>query len=209
MVIAPMNLFVTRAALLLLFTPAVFAASNTDLTVKGSITPSACAPLISGGGMIDFGKMAAKDLEAEQYTSLPHQTMQLSVRCEAPTFFTLSTIDNRAGSSANHANWHGLGMTSDGEKLGGAAFHLYAPVADGVAARAITSVDGGVTWLPTSMLTHTMLTAIARGNQLVPIAVQDFDAEIRLFTHIAPANGLTLTDEVPVDGHATVQVNYL
>ncbi len=120
------------------------AASNTDLTVKGSITPSACAPLISGGGMIDFGKLAVKDLNAEQYTSLPNQSIQLSVRCEAPTFFTLTTIDNRAGSSANHDFWHGLGITPEGEKLGGTAFHLYAPVADGVAVRTITSQDGGV-----------------------------------------------------------------
>ena len=204
-----MNAFASRLILTLLFAPSVFAASNTDLTVKGSITPSACAPLLSGGGTIDFGKMAVKDLNAEQYTSLPNQSMQLSVRCEAPTFFTLTTIDNRAGSSANHHYGHGLGMTPEGEKLGGTVFHLYAPVADGVAVRTITSQDGGVTWLPTSLLTHTMLTAVAIGNQLVPIAVQDFDAEIRLYTHIAPADGLTLTDEVPVDGHATVQVSYL
>ncbi|NNA65059.1 DUF1120 domain-containing protein [Pseudomonas gessardii] len=197
------------AVLLLAASPLALAASTTDLSVKGSITPSACAPLISGGGTIDFGKMAAKDLQAEQYTSLPGQSLQLSVRCEAPTFFTLTTVDNRAGSSANHAFWHGLGLTAEGEKLGGAAFHLYAPVADGVAVRTITSVDGGMTWLPTSLLTHTMLTAIARGNQLVPIAVRDFDAQIRLYTHIAPADSLTLTDEVPVDGHATVQVTYL
>ncbi len=130
-----MNLFFTRAALVLLFTPAVFAASNTDLSVRGSITPSACSPLISGGGMVDFGKMSAKSLNAEQHTSLPNQSMQLSVRCEAPTFFTLSTIDNRAGTSANHDRWHGLGMTPNDEKLGGSAFHLYTPVADGVAVR--------------------------------------------------------------------------
>lgn len=197
------------AVLWLAASPLALAASSTDLAVKGTITPSACAPLISGGGMVDYGKMTARDLQAEQYTALPSQSMQLSVRCEAPTFFTLTTVDNRAGSSANHASWHGLGMTAEGEKLGGAAFHLYAPVADGVAVRTITSVDGGVTWLPTSLLTHNMLTAVALGNQLVPIAVRDFDAQIRLYTHIAPADGLTLTDEVPVDGHATVQVTYL
>jgi spore coat protein U-like protein len=204
-----MNVFASRLMLTLLFAPPVLAASNTDLTVRGSITPSACMPLISGGGTIDFGKMAVKDLNAGQHTVLPNQSMQLSVRCEAPTFFTLTTVDNRAGSSANHHNWHGLGLTPEGEKLGGAAFHLYTPVADGVTARTITSLDGGVTWQPTNMLTHTMLMAVARVNQLEPIAVQDFDAEIRLYTHIAPADGLTLTDEVPVDGHATVQVNYL
>jgi type 1 fimbria pilin len=209
MVIAPMNLFVTRAALLLVFTPAVFAASNTDLTVKGSITPSACAPLISGGGVVDFGKMSAKSLNAEQHTVLPNQNMQLSVRCEGPTFFTLNTIDNRAGSSANHDHWHGLGMTPNDEKIGGSTFHLYTPVADGVAARIITSSDGGVTWDPTNQLNHIWLTAVASSKGLVPIAVRDFDAQIRLYTHVAPADRLTLLDEVPIDGHATVQLKYL
>lgn len=66
-----------------------------------------------------------------------------------------------------------------------------------------------MTWELTNMLNHTLVTAVARGNDLVPIAVRALDAEIRLYTHIAPADGLTLTDEVPVDGHATVQVNYL
>lgn len=209
MVIAPMNLFVTRAALLLAFTPAVFAASNTDLTVKGSITPSACAPLISGGGVVDFGKMSAKSLNTEQHTVLPNQNMQLSVRCEAPTFFTLNTIDNRAGSSANHDHWHGLGMTPNDEKIGGSTFHLYTPVADGAAARIITSSDGGVSWAPTNQLNHIWLTAVASSNGLVPIAVRDFDAQIRLYTHVAPADRLTLLDEVHIDGHATVQLKYL
>jgi hypothetical protein len=204
-----MNAFASRLLLTLLFAPSAFAASSTDMTVKGVIVPSACEPLISGGGVVDFGKMSAKELSADQPTTLPGQTMQLSVRCEGPTFFTLNTIDNRSGSSANHADWHGLGMTSEGEKLGGSAFHLHTPMADGVPAHTITSTDGGATWQINSMLSHTMLTAVAMGEGRVPIAVSSFDAEIRLHTHIAPANSLTLTDEVPVDGHATVQVNYL
>ena len=157
-----MNAFASRLMLTLLLAPPAFAASNTDLSVRGSITPSACSPLISGGGMVDFGKMSAKSLNAEQHTSLPNQSMQLSVRCEAPTFFTLSTIDNRAGTSANHDRWHGLGMTPNDEKLGGSAFHLYTPVADGVAVRMITSVDGGVTWRPANELNHLWLTTVAR-----------------------------------------------
>lgn len=204
-----MNAFASRLLLTMLFAPCAFAASTTDMTVKGVIVPSACEPLISGGGIVDFGKMSAKQLNADEHTALPGQHMQLSVRCEGPTFFTLNTIDNRAGSSANHVHWHGLGMTSEGEKLGGSAFHLYTPIADGVPAQTITSMDGGVTWQATNMLSHTLLTAVASADELVPIAVTDFDAEIRLRTHIAPASGLTLIDEVPVDGHATVQVKYL
>ena len=204
-----MSTFATRAALVLLFTPMAFAASNTDLAIKGSITPSACELLMSSGGVVDFGKMSAKTLNAEQFTSLPNQAMEFSVRCEGPTFFTLNTIDNRAGSSANHDSWHGLGMTPDGEKLGGAALALRELVADGIPARPIVSEDGGMTWKAAVALNHVMLTAVAMGNELAPIAVKNLDAQLSLYTHIAPAERLTLIDEVPVDGHATVQLNYL
>lgn len=188
-----------------------FAASNVDLTVKGSITPNACEPAISSGGVIEFGKLSAKELNPDQHTVLPRQTLNLSVRCEGATFFTLNTVDNRHGSSANHDHWHGLGMTPEGEKLGGAGFFLYNPVADGIAVGTIVSNDGGATWHPATLLSHSTLTAISssQGSNLTPIAVRNFDADLTLSTHIAPANNLTLIDEVPLDGHATVQVNYL
>lgn len=206
-----MRLFraVPLAALLLSTSSLTFAASSQDLTVRGSITPSACDPVVSGGGNVDFGKVSVRDLNADTYTDLPKETMLLKVRCQGPTFFTLNTIDNRAGTSANHFSWHGLGTTANNENLGDAGLGLYMPVADGVPVRTITSRDGGVTWMPSVMLSHTVLTAVASSDGVVPIAIEELDAEIRLITHIAPANNLTLTDEVPIDGHATVQVNYL
>ena len=38
------------------------AASTVELTVKGLITPMACTPLLSGGGLVDFGKISRNDL---------------------------------------------------------------------------------------------------------------------------------------------------
>lgn len=204
-----MNTFVPPLLLTLLFAPPVFAASSTDLSLRGAITPNACEPTISGGGTVDYGKMSAKTLDPELPTSLPRQSMQLSVRCEGPTFFTLTTFDNRSGSSAIHDDWHGLGMTPNDEKLGSVGFSLYNPVADTAAVRMILSDDGGATWHPGAVLGHQLLTAVALGNALTPIAVKDFDADLMVLTKIAHANSLTLTDEVPLDGHATVQLNYL
>jgi type 1 fimbria pilin len=53
-----MNAFASRLMLTLLLAPPAFAASTSDLSVKGSITPSACEPLISGGSVVDFGKIS-------------------------------------------------------------------------------------------------------------------------------------------------------
>ena len=53
------------ATLLLIGAGPVWAASSQDLTVKGVITPSACAPVVSGGGTVDFGKVSVKDLNTD------------------------------------------------------------------------------------------------------------------------------------------------
>lgn len=70
---------------LLIASAHTFAASSVDLTVKGLITPSACTPALSGGGTVDYGKISAKDLKADQQTFLPTQIVQFSVTCDAAT----------------------------------------------------------------------------------------------------------------------------
>ena len=104
----------------LLLAPSVLAASSTDFAVTGTITPNACEPMLSSGGVVDYGKMAAKELSADRPTSLPWQTMQLEILCDAPMFIALSTIDNGSGTAAINQNWHGLGTTANEEKLGSA-----------------------------------------------------------------------------------------
>lgn len=203
-------LIVLSATPLLITALATFAGSAVDLSVKGAITPNACESVLSGGGVIDFGKMSAKELDPDKFTELPQQALHLSVRCEGATLFILSTIDNRAGTSALRPTWHGLGMTPNDEKLGSARFGLYNAVADTRAVRTITSLDGGITWAPSSYLGHYMLTAIAAADGVdLPIAVKEFDAELRLATHIVPSGDLTLIDEIPIDGSATLQLKYL
>ena len=77
--------------------PYALAASSTDLTVTGIITPSACTPTLSGGGIVDHGKFSAKDLNQTSKLT-PSQTLKLSVNCERQlTVFALTRIDNRAG----------------------------------------------------------------------------------------------------------------
>ena len=86
------SLTLLSAALLLnMFSPA-HAASSTDLTVRGLITPSACAPALSGGGVIDFGKLSASDLKPDNPTSLPEHSFQMTVSCDAPTLFGLCLL---------------------------------------------------------------------------------------------------------------------
>lgn len=193
----------------LLLAPTVLAASSTDFAVTGTITPNACEPMLSSGGVVDYGKMPAKELNADRPTSLPWQTMQVEILCDAPTFIALSTIDNRAGTAAINPNWHGLGTTANDERLGSAAFGLYNATADGLVVRTITSADGGATWSPSVVLGHNVITSISAATNATPIAVTRFNANLRVYTMVDGTDRLTVLDEVPLDGHATVQLKYL
>lgn len=199
----------TLALLLATLAPAAFAASSTDLNVSGTITPSACAPVLSNGGVIDHGKMTSKDLLPASPTRLVPAEMHLEVLCEGETFFTLTTVDNRAGTSAINPRHHGLGLSAEKEKLGSVAFSLFDPVADAKPVKVITSSNGGANWSESIYLGHEALTSFATlDGPNTPVALKTLSARLRAFTIIVPASDLTLLDEVPLDGQATLQLKY-
>lgn len=199
----------TLALLLAALTPGAFAASSTDVNVSGTITPSACAPVLSNGGVIDHGKMTAKDLQPASPTRLTPAEMRLEVLCEGETFFTLSTVDNRAGTSAINPRHHGLGLTPQKEKLGSVSFSLFDPLADNTPVKVITSSNGGANWDESIYLGHEALTSFAAvGGPNTPIALKTLSARLRALSIIVPATNLTLLDEVPIDGQATLQLKY-
>ena len=198
------------AAMLLLGSANVLAASSVDLTVKGLITPSACTPALSNGGAVDYGKISAKDLNTDIITALPTQTVQLTVTCDAATLMALEPKDNREGSDYNNDFMQfGLGLINGTEKLGAMEVSLWNSVADSVVAGTVGSEDGGVTWSNENYLTRTGLIAPAMPGINAPIPVQLWTADMRIQAKIAPTRGLTLTNEVAIDGSVTVTVRYL
>lgn len=195
---------------LLVNTGHAVAASSVDLSVKGTITPSACTPALSNGGLADFGKIAAKDLRPTLPTYLPRQDMEFSVTCDGATLFAIESKDNREGSEYNIDYYNfGLGLINGSEKLGWVGVAMSGPVADGVSVRAIGSRDSGVTWDRESSFMDDGMNAVAEPNTLVPIPVQRLTTALQVAAGIAPAQNLTLTNEVPIDGSITMTVRYL
>ncbi|MBP1127916.1 MULTISPECIES: DUF1120 domain-containing protein [Pseudomonas] len=198
------------AALLLTTAGSAVAASSVDLTVRGLITPSACEPSLPNGGNVDIGKISAKDLKADSYTALPFQSLQLTVRCDAATLMALEPKDNRAGSEyENDTGLFGLGMTNDSEKLGGMELTLLNATADGVASRVITSFNNGTSWTPMHMFQKGALLSVTASDVNTPTPVSQMTADMIIRPVIAPANGLTLNNEVAIDGSVTLTVKYL
>ena len=114
------HLSLLTAALLLTGASSAFAASSTDLTVTGIITPVACTPSLANGGVVDYGKRSAKDLQSDR----PHSTwsgrsLQLTVNCDASTQFALKhLITGRHRKRLAPMRIFGLGLINTNEKLG-------------------------------------------------------------------------------------------
>ena len=198
------------ATLLLTGTGTVLAASSVDLTVRGLITPSACEPSLSGGGNVELGKISAKDLKADKETQLADHPLQLTVTCDAATLMAIEPKDNRAGSASvvDDAAF-GLGMVNANEKLGYFTMAVESAVADGADLGPIASRDGGLTWTRLMFLINNGITSVANSTTIAPVPVQSLVADLTVTPSIAPANSLTLTEEVPIDGSATLTVKYL
>ncbi|MBX7275228.1 DUF1120 domain-containing protein [Pseudomonas sp. ERGC3:05] len=188
------------------------AASSVDLNVSGLITPNACAPSLSNGGVYDLGKIAARDLSVDAPTQLPAHGLPLAINCDAPTLLALEPRDNRLGSNYDDVNLgatFGLGLINGNQKLGSTRLGIHSIVGDGVEMYPLGSTDSS-SWSPTSILSPHFLTAftpIRAGN--APAPVQQLTAVVSIEPSIAPANTLLLTEEVPIDGSVTLTVKYL
>lgn len=203
----PRNLLLTA---LLASSGHTVAASSIDLSVKGTITPSACVPALSNGGTYDLGKISARDLNADKPTQLRGQYPQLTVTCEGATLMAVQARDNREGSDfIGSVDYFGLGLINGSEKLGAMTLRLSNPVADGAASRIIDSEDGGKTWNNGRYFWRTNLLSVSEAGVTAPLPVQQFSATLAIWPTIAPANSLTLTDEVLIDGSVTLTVKYL
>ncbi|MHC8342302.1 DUF1120 domain-containing protein [Pseudomonas sp. RT6P73] len=188
--------------------PNALAASSIDLTVTGLITPKACTPSLSEGGLVDVGQVQAKDLNLTSYTRVGSHPMQLTVACDASTLFALNGIDNKAGTSSA-SQYFGLGLTGNNEKIGYFTPSIQSALADGQPVHSIRSIDNGTSWTRIYQILKDNLTSTSAVGTLIPISVKDLTMELTIYTFITRADSLTLTDDVAIDGSATFEMKYL
>ncbi|MFL9672018.1 DUF1120 domain-containing protein [Pseudomonas marginalis] len=200
---------VLATGLMLLGSATSYAASTVDLTVKGLIVPSACTPVLSSGGVIDHGKISAKDLNISNPTLIGTHTLTLVVSCDSAISFALHSVDNRVGSSIS-SSYYGLGLINGNQKLGWFGLILDNPVADGVAVQPIASFNGQDNWYREKFWDPGLYMSMASmADDSQPVPVKDLSLELVVETSIARTDSLDLSNEVTLDGSATLEVKYL
>lgn len=205
------SLISLSTVLLLSSISSAFAASTVELTVTGLITPSACTPMLSST-VIDHGKISAKDIDQDR-GKIFNNNLDMTVTCDAQTLFGLRGIDNRAASSTMPGVGYGLGLINDTQKIGNFTLAFVSPNADGTNVLPLESTDNGATWSDTEGATwqQAYLASFGErsGGTWAPIPIQNLVTQMQVQTTIAPARGLDLSNEVLIDGSATIEVKYL
>ncbi|WP_167409797.1 DUF1120 domain-containing protein [Pseudomonas sichuanensis] len=190
------------------------------LDVTAAIAPVACTPQLGNGGVVDFGLIPARQL-AQEAGSRWQRSVSLSVRCDAPTRFALSARDNRSSSVrpfpglVDPALLFGVGRTRAGQALGAYAVALRNVVADGASVSALQAPFGALQWLspigPAYLAPDRRLLGFAPDNarQAGPAAMTQLNASLAVELFLPAASALTLDEEAPIDGAATLEIIYL
>ncbi|MHC8317925.1 DUF1120 domain-containing protein [Pseudomonas sp. LB3P31] len=199
--------------------PFAVAASSSDLTVTGTVTPIACTPLLSNSGLVDYGKISRLDLNIDKPTRLRDRTLDLNIQCDAPARFALLMHDNRDGSAiVNSEIYYGLNRDQSANKIGLYALHfdpLRTVVDDLSQVYRTDSTTGGKAWsssnsrpIAIGAKSYLGFTDVA-GSNAGPIAIQNLTSQVTFETVIAPTAELDLSTDVTLDGSATLDVVYL
>jgi len=198
---------------------AMAAGRTREMTLRARFAPAACEPVLSNGGVVDFGKLSKNELNADKSTPLPPRSLTLRVGCDAPTAFALIMHDNRSGSATVTSEiYYGLGVDSRNNRIG-----LYSLNVDPADASADSfgrlyrtdSTTGGVAWSTASsspiaigQSSYLGFTDSAGGNG-GPVMIQNLNTSVTVDAVIAPTNSLDLSSAINLDGAGTIEIIYL
>ncbi|AZE98507.1 Beta-fimbriae probable major subunit [Pseudomonas orientalis] len=214
-----MKIRTLSSVLLIVSAESAWAASAVDLRVRGLIIPAACLPQLSGGGVVDYGKIARQDLNLDTATRLPAKTLHIGIACNAPTRYALRMRDNRDGSAmVNSEIYYGLGFDHSGNRLG-----VYSMSFDPRQTQAgntpqiygTESTTGGLAWRTSNLnpidigsRSYLGFTAV-EGSVSGPTAIGILGGIVTVQTVINARQNLDLSVDTPLDGSATLEVVYL
>ncbi|WP_079214831.1 DUF1120 domain-containing protein [Herbaspirillum robiniae] len=213
------------SAVAALASSAAVAGPTTELKVTGVIKPVACTPTIgAGSAVVDYGTITAGSLENGKNKVLDTREVPFSISCEAPVKMAVTATDNRAASkvtglgslvsaTASENSMFGLGSASS-KNIG--AFHFTMKqgsfTGDGASVDTIGSTNSSTpSWSKSStggMSTDRMLSWAPAGTT-APGSYKVLSGTIGVTAVLNKPENLNLTQDISLDGSATIEVKYL
>lgn len=211
---------ILASAALAIASPVAYASDEAEVRVSGVIRPASCAISAGNGGDFDFGEINARLIAggAAGQSAGPNKTTELSVECSSAARWALKAVDGRLGSSiwSSSLATFGLGRAGNGAPIGAYFLTLEGGVADGRAASIAVSRDGGVTWAAgvgidarihhDGMLSGFNVSGVhAEG----PGAIRSFTTNMTLTAQLNRTSAFDLSNDIELDGAATIQLYML
>lgn len=197
-----------------------------ELQVKGSIRPPGCTPTLSAGGTADYGVIPMKSLNQNATTSLGSKTVSFSLNCTAKIKVALAANDNRKSSviAGAPSGSYGLGASA-GKNIGYYSISLQNVTGDGSSVSTLWYSSGttieygapdGTSWtstIPGGWSAGGPNIGLGRlaftSSGTAPAAYQTISGSFVIQATIDRAVNLPSSQEIPLDGSATVEVQYL
>ncbi|CNK97162.1 Protein of uncharacterised function (DUF1120) [Yersinia enterocolitica] len=217
------------------FSTAGYAASSGNLSVIGTIKPASCTTTI--GGVADasfaYGKISKTLLLQGSITPLEAKSLELKISCDGQTKLAVSALDNRpstnpfasgtivdlsdagAPSNTDASTLFGLGSYgAENKHIGGysLAVNVTSAKHDGVAGRMAYSSSSGGSWgyaATGHLMGNIWKTWASTAAAAVPVSGTEFTGDLMVKAFILPRADLVLTDNVALDGSATIEIHYL
>ncbi|CAD5203997.1 DUF1120 domain-containing protein [Pseudomonas sp. FEN] len=200
-----------------------FNANAADLLVRGTIVPASCTLSLQNGGIVDYGKIRAAELSANAYTRLQPRGVPFSVNCDGGTRVGVKTLDNRSGSKVpgilqaaigpgyNDVYNYGLGTTADGKRIGGYSLSVKDSVADFPLVNTIVSTNNGLSWNRGNGALGQYQNIMSWSGFFAthPASVQRVSGTLEVQAVINKTSELDVTQEINLDGLATLELRYL
>lgn len=225
----PLSQFTLFLALIVTLAPfGAKAADTAELKVKGTIRPPGCTPSLAAGGTADFGVIPMTSLNTNSTTTVGQRNISFSIACTAKMKLALVANDNRKPTviSGAPAGAYGLGAFS-GKNIGYYSITVQTVTGDGSSVTPLlyNPGSGGLeVWTsdgahsvgpstPASWGSSSGNIGLGRmaftSSGSAPSAYQMISGVFVIQATIDRSVNLPSSQEIPLDGSATIEVQYL
>jgi len=200
---------------------------SADLRIEGAITPGSCEIILGNDGKFNYQSIPqTKIKDVAEGTYLGGKDLTLTVQCEEVTQVGLNLTDNKhdsvvsgltvSGNKSNTNDYLGLGK-SHGKNIGASAIWVDRAMVDSkdsyvgyldLTTSSISPEEGDWLWRDRYGVANKLLTWV-QSSATTPTPGKTFTSRLRAHATINKKSELDLSDEVKLDGAATLTVYYL